>query len=123
MSLIIYHNYPKKLLEEKFNGDVDYQFFVDSAKKCILNGLQDGRGFTEQTNVYKQFIKNVQSRKLYKLSQYDKDYYTICILSLWYLGEYSPDDATSPLWFAPKRKQPQTFRPEAVPAERPEPTP
>ena len=105
MSLVIYHNYPKKLYEVKFDKEMSYEFLISTAKRCIKQGLQDGRDFKKQRDIYLAFVKNIQSRKLYKLNEGDKNYYTICILSLWQLRYWSPDDEKSPFWFSPIRKK------------------
>ena len=105
MSLIVYHKNFKILIVNKFTKDHPSDFYKNIAKRLIIDGFKENRKIPEQIKVYESFIKNIQNRKLYKLKESDKDYYVMCVLALWQLGVYDPDDYDSPIYISPPKRK------------------
>ncbi len=109
MSIRIYHKNLKLLTQNKFTpedgGDIEY--YKNIGARLIMTGLRKNNNLKKQIKYYKDFVKLIQSQKIYKIKSEDQDNYVCCVLALWKLGIYDPDDATSPIYVAPKRKSSQ----------------
>ena len=106
MSIRIYHKNLKILTQNKFTpedgGDIEY--YKNIGARLIMTGLRKNNNLKKQIKYYKDFVKLIQSQKIYKIKSEDQDNYVCCVLALWKLGIYDPDDADSPIYVAPKRK-------------------
>ena len=107
MSIIIYHKNLKVLTQNKFTpeDDGDIKYYQNIGARLIMTGLRKNQRLEKQIKYYKNFIKLIQEQKIYKIKSEDQDNYVCCVLALWKLGIYDPDDATSPIFVAPKRKR------------------
>ena len=112
MSIIIYHKNMKVLTQNKFTpedgGDIKY--YQNIGARLIMTGFEQNNNLQKQIKYYKNFVKLIQEQKIYKIKSEDQDNYVCCVLALWKLGIYDPDDATSPIFVAPKRKSSQQKR-------------
>jgi len=109
MSIIIYHKNLKVLTQNKFTpedgGDIKY--YQNIGARLIMSGLKQNNNLQKQIKHYEDFVKLIQEQKIYKIKPEDQDNYVCCVLALWKLGIYDPDDATSPIYVSPKRKSSQ----------------
>lgn len=105
MSLIIYHKNLKVLIVNKFDKKYKIKFYENIAKRLIIDGFKQNRKIPEQIKIYSSYVKTIQNKKMYKLREEDKDYYVMCVLGLWQLGVYDPDDSDSPIYIAPPKKK------------------
>jgi hypothetical protein len=104
MSIIIYHKNLKVLTTNKITEKQNIDYFKYLGNRLIIQGLKMNRKLPEQINIYKSYINQIQNIKKYKLKIEDIDYYACCVLALWKLGVYDPEDATSPIYISPTRK-------------------
>lgn len=104
MSIIIYHKNLKRLTCNKFNKKETKEYFFKLGNDLVISGFKMNRGIAEQIKVYQIFVDKIQSKKIYKITIEDIDYYNMCVLALWRLGVYDPEDATSPIYISPTRK-------------------
>ena len=106
MSIIIYHKNMKVLTHNKLSaGDGgDIKYYQNIGARLIMTGLRKNQKLEKQIKYYKDFVKLIQEQKIYKIKSEDQDNYVCCVLALWKLGIYDPDDATSPIYIAPMRK-------------------
>lgn len=106
MSIYFYHRNLKVMFKNNFSEEEDdLSYFRNIGGKLILEGFRNKRDLKTQIKIYQTYISFVQNKKLYKINEEERDYYIACILALWKLNVYDPDDATSPLFIAPKRKK------------------
>ncbi len=104
MSIIIYHKNLKVLTSNKISEKQNIDYFKYLGNRLIIQGLKMNRKLPEQIKIYKTYVNQIQNIKRYKLKIEDIDYYACCVLALWKLGVYDPEDATSPIYISPTRK-------------------
>jgi hypothetical protein len=105
MSLYIYHKDLKVLTRNKLTKQQDTNYYKSLGGKLVITGFNEKRSIHQQIAVYEEYIRKIQKIKRYKLRIEDIDYYVCCVLALWKLGKYDPDDATSPIYISPKKKK------------------
>lgn len=105
MSLYIYHKNLKVLTRNKLTKKQDANYYKSLGGKLVITGFNENRSILHQIAVYEEYIRKIQGIKRYKLRIEDIDYYVCCVLALWKLGKYDPDDATSPIYISPKKKK------------------
>ena len=104
MSIIIYHKNLKVLTSNKISEKQNIDYFKYLGNRLIIQGLKMNRKLPEQIKIYKTYVNQIQNIKRYKLKIEDIDYYACCVLALWKLGVYDPEDATSPIYIAPPER-------------------
>ncbi len=105
MSLYIYHKNLKVLTCNKLTQGQDENYYKSLGGKLVITGFNEKRGIHQQIAVYEEYIRKIQNIKRYKLRIEDIDYYVCCVLALWKLEKYDPDDAISPIYISPNKKK------------------
>tara|TARA_R100001440_G_scaffold74807_1_gene100685 strand:- start:438 stop:770 length:333 start_codon:yes stop_codon:yes gene_type:complete len=105
MSITIYHKNLKPFIRNKLTEDEDESYYLNLSNHLIRTGLEEGASIPNQIKVYQEFIHKIQNLKRYKITDGDQDRYALCVLALWKLGVYDPDDETSPIYISPPYKK------------------
>lgn len=105
MSITIYHKNLKPLVRNKLTEQEDENYYLKLSDNLIRTGLEQGATLKEQIQVFQEFVEQIQNIKRYKLGDEDQDRYALCVLALWKLGVYDPDDETSPIYISPPYKK------------------